>query len=267
MPIKPLTEEERALDYSKYYDLPMTPVSDYKKNLIENPIDPKDALQFEDRNDIFKPGYFDVESGWCILENGAGYVANHTIMPNVTPEMFEWWFAWHPLEDLRYRIWDPADHYYARQLDRDKALDQSLPMRERTWGTKHEVLEDIGGGPEVLILNFRYPHELGFDEDKVGTEACEAMFCANGHGQEPGQGAVAIMMHTVRELENQGIELRSRFWMGYGIDENGDLRKLIPDGLSMPEIGPKSMFQHNCDEFTQLGTILPMVYKENKDKW
>ena len=67
-------------------------------------------------------------------------------MPGVTPEMFEWWFAWHGLEDLRYRIWDPEDHYYARQQNRARTLDQSLPMRERTWGTCHHVKEDIGGG-------------------------------------------------------------------------------------------------------------------------
>ena len=80
--------------------------------------------------------------------------------------MFEWWFAWHSLEDLRYRIWDPEDHYYARQQMREKTLDQSLPMRERTWGTVHHVLEDIGPGPDELVLEFRYPHELGYEEEK-----------------------------------------------------------------------------------------------------
>lgn len=264
---KSLTYEERRLSYSKYYDLPLTPVSYKKLKYIENPIDPTKALKFEDRNDIFKPGYLEEEIGWCILENGAGYLSNLTYMPNVTKEMFEWWFAWHSLEDLRYRIWDPEDHYYARQMDREKTLNKDLPMRERTWGTTHDVLEDIGGGPETLFINFRYPSELGFDEDKVGTDLCASMMCANGHGPVPGEGSVAIMLHTIRELDSGGIELRSRFWLGYGFDQNGNLRKLLPDGITIPSIAPQALFAHNCTEFTHLGTILPMIYEENKDNW
>ena len=81
---------------------------------------------------------------------------------------------------------------------REKTLDQSLPMRERTWGTVHHVLEDIGPGPDELVLEFRYPHELGYEEEKVGTDACAALICANGHGPVPGQGVAAIMTHFVR---------------------------------------------------------------------
>jgi hypothetical protein len=45
--------------------------------------------------------------------------------------MFEWWMAWHALEDLRYRIWDSEDHFYARQQMREKVLDSGVPMREK----------------------------------------------------------------------------------------------------------------------------------------
>ena len=89
-------------------------------------------------------------------------------------------------------------------------------MREKTWGTVHVVREDIGPGPDDLVLEFRYPHELGYDESKVGTPACAAMMCANGHGPVPGQGVAAIMTHMVREIPG-GIELRSRFWIGWGL--------------------------------------------------
>jgi len=65
-------------------------------------------------------------------------------------------------------------------------------------------------------LEFRYPHELGYEEEKVGTDACAALICANGHGPVPGQGVAAIMTHFVREIPG-GIELRSRFWIGYGL--------------------------------------------------
>ena len=178
-----LTAAERALPYAKFYDLPITPIPEEKLAVLAaGPIDPSLALKIEDRNDLFKPGYLPCEIGYCVMPNGTGFLANRTEMPGVTPEMFEWWFAWHSLEDLRYRIWDPEDHYYARQQMREKTLDQSLPMRERTWGTVHHVLEDIGPGPDELVLEFRYPHELGYEEEKVGTDACAALICANGHG-------------------------------------------------------------------------------------
>ena len=92
------------------------------------------------------------------------------------------------------------------------------------------MLEDIGPGPDELVLEFRYPHELGYEEEKVGTDACAALICANGHGPVPGQGVAAIMTHFVREIPG-GIELRSRFWIGYGLVD-GRLVKLVPDGVS-----------------------------------
>ena len=120
-----LTAAERALPYAKFYDLPITPIPEEKLAVLAaGPIDPSLALKIEDRNDLFKPGYLPCEIGYCVMPNGTGFLANRTEMPGVTPEMFEWWFAWHSLEDLRYRIWDPEDHYYARQQMREKTLDQ-----------------------------------------------------------------------------------------------------------------------------------------------
>lgn len=261
-----LTAQERALPYAKYYDLPVTPVTPAKLAILASgPIDPALALDIEDRNDLFLPGYLPCETGYCVLPNGAGYLANLTHMPNVTPEMFEWWMAWHSLEDTRYRIWDPEDHFYARQQNREKTLDASLPMRERTWGTNHVVLEDIGGGADDLVLEFRYPHELGYPEEKVGTDVCATMMCANGHGPVPGQGVAAIMTHFIRKVDC-GIELRSRFWIGYGLVD-GKLVKLVPDGVSVPLEVPMGLFAHNLKEFGHLSAVLPMIYAENKDNW
>lgn len=263
---KPLTAEERKLSYAKYYDLPMTPIPKEKLEILnQGPLNSRDALRIEDRNSLFDAGYHRCEIGYCVMEDGAGYLANLTKMPGVTPEMFEWWFAWHGLEDLRYRIWDPEDHFYARQKMPEKVLDKNVPMREKTWGTVHEVLEDIGGGADTLILNFQYPRALGYDEEKVGTRLCATMMCANGHGPVPGQGMAAIMTHFLREIDG-GVELRSRFWIGYGLID-GKLVKLLPDGAEVPEQAVKGLFAHNLKEFTHLASILPRVYAEEKDRF
>ena len=41
----------------------------------------------------------------------------------------------------------------------------------------------------------------------------------------------------------------------------------MPDGVSVPEEVPMSLFAHNLNEFGHLAAILPQVYAENKDNW
>ena len=80
------------------------------------------------------------------MPNGTGYLANKTEMPGVTPEMFEWWFAWHSLEDLRYRIWDPR--ITTTPASRTGQDPGSEPAHAGAHlGHLHHVKEDIGGGP------------------------------------------------------------------------------------------------------------------------
>jgi len=64
--------------------------------------------------------------------------------------MFDWWFAWHGLDTMRYIIWDKDDHYYCQTQNVEQALDDSLSLRERFWNTSHEIKEallDGGTGP------------------------------------------------------------------------------------------------------------------------
>jgi hypothetical protein len=235
--------------------------------LKAGPIDPDKALRIEDRNDLFKPGYLECETGYCLMQGGTGYLANLTHMPGVTTEMFEWWFAWHSLEDVRYMIWDPDDHFYARAQDRAHVLNENLPMRERTWGVTHEVLEDIGAGPGRLLINFKHPEDMGFEADKIGTEYCATIMAGDGFspGDEPGPPVAAVMVHFVRETGG-GIELRSRFWMGYLI-KDGEAVKVMPDGVSMPLEAPMGLFAHNIKEYSNLAELLPLLYAEEKDNW
>lgn len=263
----PLTPEERAKSYAAYYDLPMTAIPGEKlKVLAGGMIDPAKALDIRNRNDLFRPGYLDCEIGYCVMPDGTGFLANHTVMPGVTAEMIDWWFAWHALEDLRYKIWDPEDHFYARADNRARVLDESLPMRERTQGVTHDVLEDIGGGADPLLISFAAPETLGYDGGKVGTECCSTLFVANGASPAGAKNKMAaVMTHFVRDVEG-GVELRSRFWIGYQII-NGQPVKVVPEGAAVPEIAVKGLFAHNLKEFTHLAAILPSVYAEEKDHW
>lgn len=121
-------------------------------------------------------------------------------------------------------------------------------------------------GFDLIDIFFKKPSEFGYDMDKIGTEACGTIVCSNarirGKGSIP--DAPAVMTHFLRPTAN-GSELRSRFWMGWQI-ENGEPVKAIPDGVAVPEIAPKSLLQHNLKEFLNLAKILPSVYTEEGHK-
>lgn len=264
----PVTEEEKKLSYYKYFEQEMAPAPPEKYGLmLRGPLAPDKVLPFSERNRLFEPGYFDEEIGWSVLPDGTGYVSNLTKMPGVTTEMFDWFFAWHGLNNLRYKIWDPEDHYEAVTQNRIKVLDPDLTYKERLWDTTHEILEDTGMGPERIVINFKYPGNVGFDASKIGTDACSTIVCGKGYGKglPPFATPHTLMAHFVREIEG-GIELRSRFWMGWTYENGKDVKK-IKDGDRFPDIAPMSLALHNVKEFTNLAAILPSLYAEEKDNW
>ena len=104
-------------------------------------------------------------------------------MPGVTAEMFDWWFAWHPLEDLRYAIWATRETYKCVSLRERRArhLDESIPLRERNWGSKHNIIEwDPTLGMPMLALeaNFISPRDFGFDMERFESPAVATVLCS-----------------------------------------------------------------------------------------
>jgi hypothetical protein len=255
--------------YFKYYlkDIVPGPKDKYDK-ILQGPLSNTTAPRIENRNDLFKPGNMPDEFGWWQLEDGTAVIANQTVFPGVDGEMFDWWFAWHPIDRLRYAIWDSDDHYDVYLEDPARALNMSLTMRERHWGSVHYVWEDIGtGSVDLLKISFKRPGEMGYDENKIDTEACNALVCANvlvaGHENMP--DVPVVMTHFLRPIRG-GSELRSRFWFGWQII-GGKAVKSISDGVVIPPVGPVSLLNHNVKEFSNLAAILPDVYTQEKDHW
>ena len=185
-------------------------------------------------------------------------------MPGVTVEMFDWWFVWHSLENFRYTIWDPEDHIQAQNQQKLRCMDPSLTIREKLWDTTHFVIEDIGMGPGPLVLNFKYPGDLGFDTSKIGTKDCASIVCArgNGYGCPPFALPDVVMCHVAREIPG-GLEMRSRFWLGYTCKDR-KVFKSLPDWTRFPLFAPMGLLMHNIKEFTNLAALLPRIYAEEK---
>lgn len=262
----PVLNKDREKSYFKYYLQDMAPEpKDKLDKITQGPMDNATAPRIENRNDLFKPGNMPEEFGWWLLEDGTAVIANQTFFPDVDGEMFDWWFAWHPIDRLRYAIWDSEDHYDVQLEDPAKALDLSLSLRERHWGSVHYIWEDIGtGSVDYLKISFKRPCEMGYDEAKLDTESCNALVCSNVlvAGNEAFPDIPVVMTHFLRPAPG-GSELRSRFWFGWQIVD-GEPVKSIPNGVVIPAEGPVSLLQHNVKEFTNLAAILSSVYTEEK---
>lgn len=261
-----LTTNEKKFTYAKYFDYPVEELPQEKADLVNaGPLSEEQMLKITQRGMLFEPGYLEGETGYGVMADGTGYVANMTFMPGVTAEMLEWWFAWHSIEDSRYKIWNPEGHYYARTQDMKKAMAHNVPMRERTWGISRDVKADMGNGPEELVIEFKMPSEMGYDEDLIGTAACSTLMCANIHSPEAGKGMPMVMTLVAREVEG-GLEVRNRIWMGYQLLW-GMPMKQIAKGDAVEEGRVKGLFLQNVKKYNRLAAILPSVYEEERDRF
>jgi hypothetical protein len=263
-----LTKQEEEKPYAKYYNQPIAePNKELLDILKQGPMAPEKALMPEDIKHLLEPGYDEVETGYCILPNGAAYVAVNNKFKGVTLDMINWWFAWHALEDLRYMLWFRKGHYgiSVSDEDREKILSPETSILEKFQGLTHHVIEDTGNGPEDIQISFLKPEDLGIDEKELADKKI-SIVCANGLSQSRAGGpkAPAIMIHLFREVPG-GIESRSRFWMGYHMIDQKPC-KLLPDGIQIPVQAPMGLAFHNVEEYSNLAAILPGLYEEMNEE-
>jgi len=269
--IRELTDAEKAKPWSKWY---YRPVDDPDPVLLDavrpdRPMDPSQAIYPEEINRLLDPGYMEVETGWCNLPNGAGYICVNNKMPGVTVDMLDWWFVWHSLADMHYGIWYPPGHYgiAISEKSRKKVLDPNLPVKEKIYGRTDHVKEDVGTGLEDIFIFFCHPAEIGFDMDRFNAPNAAAVY--GGHGLDTPVGAEpwairapAIMCHFIREIPG-GIEFRTRFWMGYTLIDGRPLC-MLPHGVKVPVEAVQGLAEHNVREYTNLRNMLPEIYTELK---
>jgi hypothetical protein len=271
--IRKLTADEKAKPYSKYYFRAHAGATPELAPLLENhkPMDPGEAQPIEQMSDLLKPGYLPGETGYCTLANGGAYVAVRHPMPGVTPEMVNWWFAWHGLESLRYMLWSPKDHFSVdmTEEDRAKVLDPDRPLLLKFQGITHHVYEDIGGGADDLWISFMTPEDFGFDMNLWKSPNVATLVAANvrikaAKAPEGAPLTPVAMCHFVRELPHgEGVEFRTRFWMGWQIVDKKP-QFALPPGAKIPEAVPAGLFEHCILEYSNLRVLLPEIYAETK---
>lgn len=265
-----LTEKEKTRPYAKYFYKELAPVPDETVRAIEaGPMNPRDALPFERLNDLLNPGYHAVETGYCRMPDNTCYVAVLTRMPGVTAEMIDWWFWWHALESLRYKIWYPGSHTGISVENREQLENSTLSARERYWNNPQYPVENVGIGSDILSITFIPPKNFGFDtsrfkQARVATTICTLV------GSVTKKLRHTRMCHLVHKTSN-GVEMRSRFWIGGNIkldmfSEKSVINRIantkLVRKLAIPHDTPYQMALHCAREYNNLAEILPELYQE-----
>ena len=196
------------------------------------------------------------------LPDGTGFVAVRTVMPDVTAEMLDWWFMWHGLEGLRYKIWCPGEHYDARVRPEDlpRRLDTTLSLRERNWGTTDLVTENVGGGPTNIFISFQSPQQYGYDMSRFSAPNVLTAISANAGMSDVWEPNITFS-HCARPHAGGGIELRSRFWQGWNVVDGVPIRVGSKGGFPVEVM--RDCACHCAAEYSNLAAILPTLYAEN----
>lgn len=258
-----LTEKQKGYPYAKYFEFPFDdpkiPEDLWNRINPQKPMDPEKALQITEINKLLDPGYQAEDEGYCILSDGAGYVGEKMFYPGVTKEMFEWWFAWHGIEDSRYKIWDPKAHYGVAVSKRNlrQRTDSSLSWKERNWGTTDFIMAYTTEGPSVMRICFMSPEDFGFDMQLLKKNNVSCVCAISGKPDEAVCNGPSI--RVLHETED-GLHVWLYFWYGYTIVNRKPIR--LDTGVCDIEV-PKLQVTHCAEEYTRLGKILPLVYKEN----
>jgi hypothetical protein len=244
-------------DLAEYLRRPMTaPRTETLRAIDSGPLDPRQALSSAELDRLLDPAEMPGETGWCTLPDGVGYVAVRTAMPGVTAEMVDWWFDWHPRDAVRYCIWHPLAH---RQNSLEPA---GHPGAKAHWGTTHHPVEDVGVGMVRARIQFLPPSRMGMSRDALEDSHVGTIVCGYA-GDDSRRVRHTPMFHVFMQAED-GLVLRSRFWLGAALRPYGPLgaigelalnrpavrRRVLPSGLA------QALARHCAEEYANLGALL-----------
>lgn len=218
-------------------------------NPLAETVDPERTL-------IEQPGVYVTETKR--MPDGTYMVAVRTPMPGVKAKMVKWWFTDYMQTSEHYKRWHPTAHVW---------MDWENKTPGEIVGASHLVHEYIGDEMNKLRIQF-IPAErmFGYDPNEQGM----FVLCARpGLLEAPIYGGK--MCHIVRDNDD-GAEMRSRFWLGHvgkreGNEEVGSIEGLIGNTalarmIGVRPRGAEALKQHAIEEMSTLASFLPELYRQ-----
>ena len=146
-------------------------------------------MLLEEVNEMLKPGYMPMETGYCCLSNGQMYAATLVRLPGSKGKMVDWFFGHYLKDTATYKTWDPVAHL-AFEWD-----DKWSPGNY--IGASHYGEEYLAGEVLKFRVSFDDP-ALFFDTSKFAEANVGAIIC--GEGSLPDGTPDGRVIHLVREL-------------------------------------------------------------------
>ncbi|KAG7048169.1 Uncharacterized protein JMJ77_0013816 [Colletotrichum scovillei] len=240
---------------------------------IREPMPVEGILPITESRRLLEPGYHAHENGWRSLPDGTAYVTSRTRFPGSTGDMVRWWFWWHSVEPERYALWFPYDHLAARSTYADRLHRTDLSHTQKWLGSTHRVTEFIGATKMTVNIHFVDPAQYGLPWEELKAAGYEAAVCAELRDGLVSNLKIGDFLHLWRKTED-GLELRSRYWLGGGIHYKVMGMKVGIDYLA-GALGFKHRmagdniayehFIHDQTEFTNLASFLPGLYADYMD--
>ncbi|MGI5142676.1 MULTISPECIES: DAPG hydrolase family protein [unclassified Streptomyces] len=232
---------------------------------LQRPMDPGDALGTspEELNTLLDAGHHKVENGYCLLADGTAYVASRTPLPGATGEMVSWFFWWYMGESERYSLWHPYNRVFAEAADPAALSRPGLTHEQRYIGNTVHVTEYVGPKRVKVKTRFVQPSDWGLDTGRFAQAGVVAQIC----GEIILAGVrVGRMLRLARETD-EGLELRTRFWLGDlltlgSVDLAPMLRAL---GLKRRLINSTTAYEQLFNDqvgMTHLAGFLPALYAQ-----
>lgn len=250
--------------YAKYWNPVMAPLPEHILEALS--VGPQSAPLLPALDQVatlVEPGYQALENGYGLSEHGAAVVAALTIMPNVTPAMWDWWFGWHGSDSRRYKLWNPSAHLYAAW--KDGLVDNPGKTDRDGYLNRTSFIDEYVGSTKMsLALHFVPPHTMGFDDKALADPEVATAVCGRvGLSEVPIDSG--YLVHYVRRTP-KGSEMRSRFWLGgnYMVSRDGDV--VTPTTAERHDATTLwqaySLLVHCAKEMNHLARFLPDIYKE-----
>lgn len=232
---------------NKLFKLPLPKLTpEVRREIVEGHITP---LLKKDVNLLITDSLMQKERGYTKLPSGGYLVAMHNKMSEVTIDMINWWFWWHPQADERYQVWFPNEHLGITV--REKELYRGEYKGKLPLPSTHYPKERVGRMKAQLSIEFVEPKSFGVKEDLMDQHDIGIAICAHV-GILKGLIYHTEMVHLLKK-EDDGLTIISRFWMGENLPHV--LQKFI-----FTDEQARGMAEHCYLEYKRLGEILPKLY-------
>ena len=178
------------------------------------------AILPDDMNIILNQQACPKSSGYCMLENGGGYLTVKSTLPGVTKEMLQWMVAWHGLEPVHYMAINGETHHSSAvsEPDGEKIGRSFLTMEEKSQGISVYTVDLIGGELQDTITYYLSPADQGLSPERYvrsGVVTIGGTVLRQLHSEtDPQKKSLNIMVSIVRDRED-GVEVQTHLWAGY----------------------------------------------------